>query len=67
MIVIGADTHKRSHALAALDSQTGVLIDELEIGADGDGHLRAMAWAAEPDRRVAGRMVRRLASAGWFH
>jgi transposase len=74
MIVIGADTHKRSHALAALDSQTGVLVDELEIAADEDGQLRAMAWAAELDaelvwaledcRHVAGRLERALIAAG---
>jgi hypothetical protein len=36
MIVIGADTHKRNHALAAVQSATGVLVDELEIAADED-------------------------------
>jgi hypothetical protein len=29
MIVIGADTHKRNHALAAVQSGTGVVVDEL--------------------------------------
>ena len=29
MIVIGADTHKRNHALAAVNSGTGVVVDEL--------------------------------------
>src|SRR5438045_1449799 len=63
-----------NHALAALDSQTGVLIGELEMAADEDGHLRAMAWAAELDgelvwaledcRHVAGRFERALIAAG---
>jgi len=34
MIVIGADAHKRSHMLAAVDAATGVLVAELEIRAD---------------------------------
>jgi len=45
MIVIGADAHKRSHMLAAVDAATGVLVAELEIRADEDGHRRAMRWA----------------------
>src|SRR3954452_16096704 len=74
MIVIGADTHKRSHALAALDSQTAALIGELEISADEDGHLRALAWpsalgadvvwAIEDCRQVAGSFERALIAGG---
>jgi|tagenome__1003787_1003787.scaffolds.fasta_scaffold20707898_1 transposase len=45
MIVIGADAHKRSHMLAAVDAGTGVLVAELEITADEDGHRRALRWA----------------------
>src|SRR5215217_3360132 len=45
MIVIGADTHKRTHALSAVQSATGVVVDELQITADVDGHLDALAWA----------------------
>ena len=33
MIVIGADTHKSTHALAAVDHGTGVLAGEREIQA----------------------------------
>jgi hypothetical protein len=33
MIVIGADTHKRTHALAAIDADTGQLLGEREITA----------------------------------
>src|SRR4051812_13673823 len=74
MIVIGADTHKRNHALAAVQSATGVLVDELEIAADEDGHLQALAWAAglgaeivwalEDCRLVAGNLERALIAAG---
>ena len=45
MIVIGADAHKRSHMFAAVDAGTGVLVAELEIRADEDGHRRALRWA----------------------
>ncbi|HEY4393548.1 MAG TPA: IS110 family transposase [Polyangia bacterium] len=74
MIVIGADTHKRSHVLAALDRRTGALVAELEIAASEDGHLRALAWASELDtevvwaledcRHVAGGLERALIAAG---
>ncbi len=48
MIVIGADTHKRSHALAAVDEGTGRLRGGREIkaeraGASGRGALGARA------------------------
>jgi transposase len=45
MIVIGADAHKRSHMLAAVDGATGVLVAELEIRANEDGHRRMLRWA----------------------
>jgi transposase len=49
MIVIGADIHKSSHALAAVSGESGALAGELEIGADGAGHLAALRWARELD------------------
>jgi transposase len=74
MIVIGADTHERTHALSAVHSGTGVVVDELQIPADDDGHLRALAWAhglaaevvwaLEDCRLVAGRLERALIAAG---
>ena len=74
MIVIGADTHKHNHALAAVNSGTGVVVDELQITADEDGHLHALAWAAglgaeivwalEDCRLVAGKLERALIAAG---
>src|SRR5436190_8368381 len=45
MIVIGADRHKGSHALAAVDEGTGRVRGSREIGADGAGHLAAVRWA----------------------
>jgi transposase len=47
MIVIGADIHKSTHALAAVDGSTGVLAGELEIRADEAGHLTGLRWARE--------------------
>ena len=45
MIVIGADTHKGSHALAAVDEGTGRVRGSREINADDAGHLAAVRWA----------------------
>jgi transposase len=45
MIVIGADTHKGSHALAAVDEGTGRVRGGREIKADDVGHLAAVRWA----------------------
>jgi transposase len=47
MIVIGADVHKSTHALAAVDASTGHLIAEKEILAREQGHLEALRWAHE--------------------
>ena len=49
MIVIGADTHKGSHALAAVDDGTGKVRGSRQIKADGPGHLAAVRWARELD------------------
>ena len=45
MIVIGADTHKGSHALSAVDAGTGRVRGGREIKADEPGHLGAVRWA----------------------
>jgi transposase len=47
MIVIGADIHKSTHALAAVDARTGQLLGEREIPAREQGHLEALRWAHE--------------------
>jgi transposase len=49
MIVIGADIHKSTHALAAVSGDGGVVAGELEIRADGSGHRSALRWARELD------------------
>jgi transposase len=45
MIVIGADTHKRTHALAAVEAGTGRQPGERQIKAEEPGHLAAVRWA----------------------
>jgi transposase len=49
MIVIGVDTHKHSHALAAVDEGTGRVRGSREIKAEQTGHLAAVRWARELD------------------
>jgi len=74
MIVIGVDTHKRSHTLVALDAVTGVTRGQLTIPATDDGTLSALRFAAELDservwavedcRHVSGRLERGLLASG---
>ncbi|MBV9424685.1 MAG: IS110 family transposase [Solirubrobacterales bacterium] len=72
MIVIGADTHKGSHALAAVDEGTGKVRGHREIKADDAGHLAAVRWArglddgrvwAIEDCRVCSRRLEQALSA----
>ena len=42
MIVIGVDTHKRSHTLVALDAATGATRGQLTIAAGDEGTLDAL-------------------------
>jgi transposase len=74
MIVIGADTHKRTHALAAVDAGTGRARGSREIKAGQPGHLAAVrwarvldderVWAIEDCRHVSGRLEQALLAAG---
>jgi len=74
MIVIGADTHKATHALAAVDAGTGRARGTREIDADGSGHLQAVRWARGVDeervwaiedcRAVSRRLEQALLAAG---
>lgn len=74
MIVIGADTHKGSHALAAVDEGTGRVRGQRQIEADDAGHLAALrwargvdddrVWAVEDCRHVSRRIERALLAAG---
>ena len=73
MIVIGADTHKGSHALAAVEEGTGRVRGSREIKADDAGHLAAVRWARGLDddrvwpiedcRHVSGRLEQALLAA----
>jgi len=50
MIVIGADTHKRTHALAAVDAGTGRQRGARQIRAEEQGYLAAVRWARGLDQ-----------------
>jgi transposase len=74
MIVIGADTHKRTHALAAVDAGTGRVRGQRQIKSEEAGHLAAVRWARELDeervwaiedcRAVSRRLEQALLAAG---
>jgi transposase len=74
MIVIGADTHKRTHALAAVDAGTGRVRGARQIKAEEPGHLAAVrwargldterVWAIEDCRQVSRRLEQALLAAG---
>ena len=66
MIVIGVDTHKRSHTLVALDASTGGARGQLTIAATDDGTLQALRFATELDaeRVGAGGLPARVRAAG---
>jgi transposase len=74
MIVIGVDTHKRSHTLVALDAATGAVCGQLTIAASDEGTLDVLrfggelegerVWAVEDCRHVSGRLERGLVASG---
>ena len=74
MIVLGADTHKRSHTIAAVAVVTGELRGEqtIEVGGRGFGGLLRWArgldgervWALEDCRHVSGSLERFLIGRG---
>ena len=74
MIVLGADTHKRSHTIAAVAAGTGELIGErtVQVGAKGFAALVVWArglggervWAIEDCRHVSGSLERFLIERG---
>ena len=74
MIVLGADTHKRSHTIAAVLATTGELMGEqsVQVGAKGFAALvvwaRALGservWALEDCRHVSGSFERFLIARG---
>ncbi|HET9739180.1 MAG TPA: transposase [Solirubrobacteraceae bacterium] len=74
MIVLGADTHKRSHTVAAVSATTGELLGEqtVQSGAKGAAALLRWArdlgaervWALEDCRHVSGSLERFLIERG---
>src|SRR3954454_15525417 len=74
MIVLGADTHKRSHTVAAVAAGTGELLGEqtVAVGRRGFGALLQWArgldedrvWALEDCRHVSGSLERFLIERG---
>src|SRR4051794_5689114 len=73
MIVLGADTHKRSHTVAAVAAATGELRGEqtVQVGRRGFGALLRWVrgldgervWALEDCRQVSGSLERFLTGA----
>src|SRR3954468_8457675 len=53
MIVLGADTHKRSHTIAAVSAATGELVGEQTVPVGRRGFDRLLGWA----RRLGGERV----------
>jgi transposase len=74
MVVLGADTHKRSHAIAAVAAPTGELLGEqtVPVGQRGFGALLQWArkidgdraWVLEDCRHVSGSLERFLIERG---
>src|SRR4051794_16249121 len=74
MIVLGADTHKRSHTVAAVAATTGELLGEqtVPVGRQGFGALLRWArgldgervWTLEDCRHVSGSLERFLIERG---
>src|SRR3954467_20265 len=74
MIVLGADTHKRSHTIAAVSAVTGELLGErtVQVGAKGFAALVVWArqlgsdrvWSLEDCRHVSGSFERFLIERG---
>ena len=51
MVTLGTDAHKKSHTIVAVDT-AGAEIGSVTVAATGDGHLRAVQWAAQYDDRM---------------
>ena len=74
MIVLGADTHKRSHTIAAVSATSGELLGEqtVQSGVKGAAGLLGWArglgdervWAIEDCRHVSGSLERFLIERG---
>jgi transposase len=74
MIVLGADTHKRSHTIAAVELATGQVLGEKTVGVGARGFAALLVWARALDgprvwaledcRHVSGALERFLISRG---
>ena len=74
MIVLGADTHKRSHTIAAVAAATGELLGEQTVAVGRRGfaallrwaraHDGERVWALEDCRHVSGSLERFLIERG---
>lgn len=76
MIVIGADTHKQTHTIVAVEGATGRELGQLTFSSEPEGTLDALGWAAGLDcggervwaiedvRHVSGRLERDLIGHG---
>ena len=74
MVVIGADTHKRSHTVAAVEAASGRLLAEQTVAARrrsfealltwARGHGGERVWAIEDCRHVSGALERFLLAHG---
>lgn len=72
MVMIGTDSHKRTHTVVALDD-VGRRVGEKTVAATSDGHLALVQWAAQWDevtfaledcRHLTRRLERDLLAAG---
>ena len=45
MIVLGADTHKRSHTIAAVSAATGEVLSEKTVAVGARGFAALLVWA----------------------
>src|SRR4051812_30285134 len=74
MVVIGADTHKRSHTLAAVEAASGRMLAERTVPAQrrsfetlltwARAHGSQRVWAIEDCRHVSGALERFLLAHG---
>ena len=56
MIVLGADTHKRSHSIAAVAAATGELLGEQTVQVGGAGSMRCCGGRAVSIASGSGRL-----------
>ena len=52
MIVLGADTHKRSHTIAAVSGATGEVLGEKTVPVGARGFAELLGVGARPGRRA---------------